>query len=70
MKETWYVGLFDIKTAFVHSPTDEFIALTPPAGIVQPGQGTLVETCTARNAQSVEALGENLLKGLEQRRMD
>ena len=40
--EARYTGLFDISAAFVHSPVDELIVLTPPVGIVQPGQGLLL----------------------------
>ena len=36
MKETRYIGLFDITVAFVHSPTDELIVL------IQPSQGLLL----------------------------
>ena len=68
LKGTRYIGLFDITAAFVHSRMDELIVLTPPVWIMQPCPGTSVETCSLRNAQSVEALGKNLLK--EQRRVD
>ena len=43
MKETRYIGLFDITAAFVQSsPMDELSVLIPPARIVQPGQGLLL----------------------------
>ena len=54
-------------SAFVHSPVDELIVIIPPAGIVQPGQELFFETCTVRNAPSVEAPSKNLLEGLELR---
>ena len=67
LKETRYIGLFDITAAFALSPANcsHCASSDRPAGL-----GTLVETCTARNTQSIEALGQNVLKGLEKRRMD
>ena len=42
MKETRETGLSDITAAFEHSPIDELIVLTPPAGTIQLGQGLLL----------------------------
>ena len=63
------IGLFDIMAAFVHSPI-ELNVLIPSAGDCLVRPGTLVEKCTVRNAQSLEALCKNQLKGLEQRWVD
>ena len=47
----------------VRAPTSRRVCCSPSASWDRPARpGTLVETCTVRNAQRVQVLGENLLE--------